>query len=109
MVLGQKPLLDQVVQNLIDNEVEISNVLEITSETVSRFNFAALQNLLKGKEGYLVLAVEQPHKLYMNAMLLDRFDYIFTSFSLALALGVKEDPKRKYDERPDWWRRPSVV
>lgn len=83
-LFGQAPLLAKSHADLRRQGIEVSEVLAIPGD--GPITLGHLRHELKGKSGFLVLAVPNPHSVIHRIMLLDQFEYIFTSFGIAAQL-----------------------
>lgn len=83
---GREPLLSQSLKDLERQGIEVSAVVEIPGD--GPIGVGGLRKQLEGKSGFLVLAVPNPHDVIFRIMLLDQFEYIFSSFGTAAKLNL---------------------
>lgn len=88
ILLGREPHLTHVGADLRSNDIAVSEVVRIPGEPGQPFAFKAIQELLGDKSGYLVAAVSEVIQLSRPLVLLDRFDYLFVSFAMAVRQSV---------------------
>ena len=80
--LGRAPLLPKIVADLERNGITVGEVIEIPGNFEDPIGLGHLLKLCEGKSGPLAIAVHNTHGVVLQLMLLDRFDYIFTSFGM---------------------------
>ncbi|WP_295492020.1 methyltransferase domain-containing protein [Sphingorhabdus sp. EL138] len=80
IVLGRGSLLSIIGGELRDAGVQVSEMVVLPDMPVSK---GMMNQLTKDKSGFIVLAVDDVVKMARNVGILNRFDYVFTSFALA--------------------------
>lgn len=81
LLIGCEPLLSLVERDLSDSGITVSERIAVPGEGPP--SKRVLNELTKGKEGLVVVARPDVMKIMRNVMVLDRFDYAFSSFALA--------------------------
>jgi hypothetical protein len=79
-LLGREPLLSAIESDLTQAGVAIGERIALPDVPVSK---AMLNQITKDRSGFVVLAVDDVVKMARNVGILNRFDYMFTSFALA--------------------------
>lgn len=81
VLLGSEPLLSAVERDLQTAQILISDKILLPKGPVSK---GLLNQVTSGKDGFVVLAFEDTVKMARNIGILNRFSYMFTSFSMHL-------------------------
>lgn len=81
LLLGCEPLLSEIAQDLSDAQISVKDRIVLPGDgPVSK---GILNELTKGSSGLVVVATPDVIKTMRNLVILDRFDYAFSSFALA--------------------------
>ena len=80
--MGRAPLLPKIVADLEANGIKVTEVIEVPGDFEDPIGLGQVRKLCEGKSGHLAIAVANTHDAVFRLMLLDRFDYIFTSFGM---------------------------
>lgn len=81
LLMGREPLLSQVRQDLHDANIPIKEEILLPGE--GAVHRGVLNHLTKGKSGMVVVASPEVAQLIPGLMIVDRFDYAFSSFAMA--------------------------
>lgn len=84
-VCGEDPLLARLLAELKREGIQVSEVIKTPEK--KPIGLGGYRNLLAGRSGLLVLAVPDPLDAILRVTLLDQFEYIFLSFSMAAKLN----------------------
>ena len=80
--LGRAPLLSKIVADMEANGITVTEIIEVPGSFEDPIGLGQVRQLCEGKSGPLAIAVNNTHDAVFRLMLLDRFDYIFTSFGM---------------------------
>ena len=80
--LGRAPLLPKIVADLQANGIKVTETIEVPGDFDDPIGLGQVRQLCEGKSGNLAIAVANTHDAVFRLMLLDRFDYIYTSFGM---------------------------
>jgi hypothetical protein len=91
LVCGRDPLLTPTIEDLRAQSITVDETILLPGGPDDPIGLGTVRKVLQGKSGLLVLAVPDPHDVIFRIMLLDQFDYIFSSFSMCqkLEMNVK--------------------
>lgn len=80
LLLGREPLLSSIARDLNDVGIAISERIILPEGPVSK---GVLNELTRGKSGFVVVATPDATKIIRGLVILDRFAYAFSSFAMA--------------------------
>jgi hypothetical protein len=81
LLIGREPMLSAVAQDLSDAQIAVRDRIILPGDgPVSK---GTLNELTRGADGLVVVATSDVIKTMRNLVILDRFDYAFSSFALA--------------------------
>jgi Methyltransferase domain len=99
LLIGREPLLSLVRRDLSDSSIEVGEQIILPGE--DRTPRGELNQLTNGKGGLVVVAAPDVIQIIRDLVILDRFQYAFGSFAMALQQSLVSDPSHAHHSPPE--------